>query len=36
MTNQNKQKPEVGFGIMTLKERKVLLGKRHENPEVLK
>jgi len=27
------QKPGVGFGIMILKEGKVLLGKRHEDPE---
>ena len=27
------RKPGVGFGIMILKDNKVLLGKRHENPE---
>ena len=27
------KKPSVGFGIMILKDNKVLLGKRHENPE---
>lgn len=26
-------KPGVGFGVMILKEGKVLLGKRHEDPE---
>ena len=27
------EKPGVGFGIMILKDNKVLLGKRHEDPE---
>jgi 8-oxo-dGTP diphosphatase len=27
------QKPRVGFGVMILKEGKVLLGKRHDDPE---
>ncbi len=33
MNNQSNQKPGVGFGVMILKEGKVLLGHRHENPE---
>jgi len=33
MDNQIKQKPGVGFGIMILKEGKVLLGKRHTDPK---
>ena len=33
MENQEKQKPGAGFGIMILKEEKVLLGRRHPNPE---
>jgi len=32
MSDTNK-KPGVGFGIMILKDNKVLLGKRHEDPE---
>lgn len=28
-----KQKPGVGFGVMLLKDGKILLGKRHEDPE---
>jgi len=32
MSDINK-KPGVGFGIMILKDNKVLLGKRHEDPE---
>jgi len=30
---ENKQKIGVGFGVMFLKDGKVLLGKRHEDPE---
>ena len=30
---QNKKKIGVGFGVLILKENKVLLGKRHEDPE---
>jgi 8-oxo-dGTP diphosphatase len=33
MNDQSKQKPGVGFGVMILKEGKVLLGHRHEDPE---
>lgn len=33
MEKQIKPKPGVGFGIMILKERKILLGKRHDDPE---
>lgn len=33
MEIQNKPKPGVGFGVMILKEGKVLLGKRHDDPE---
>jgi len=33
MNNQSNQKPRVGFGVMILKDGKVLLGYRHENPE---
>lgn len=33
MNNQSSQKPGVGFGVMILKDGKVLLGHRHENPE---
>lgn len=33
MDNLNKQKPGVGVGVMILKENKVLLGKRHTNPQ---
>jgi len=28
-----KQKPGVGFGVMIIKDGKILLGKRHEDPE---
>ena len=30
---EDKKKVGVGIGVMVLKEGKVLLGKRHENPE---
>jgi len=30
---EEKKRPGVGFGVMLLKEGKVLLGKRHEDPE---
>ena len=30
---EEKKKPGVGFGVMILKDNKVLLGKRHEDPE---
>lgn len=33
MENQIKPKPGAGFGIMILKEGKVLLGKRHDDSE---
>jgi len=33
MEDKIKPKPGAGFGIMILKEGKVLLGKRHDNPE---
>lgn len=33
MEEQTKKKPGVGFGIMILREGKVLLGKRHNDPE---
>ncbi len=33
MEDQAKLRPGVGFGIMIFKEGKVLLGKRHEDPE---
>jgi 8-oxo-dGTP diphosphatase len=33
MENQIKPKPGVGFGIMLMKDGKVLLGKRHDDPE---
>lgn len=33
MGDKIKLKPGVGFGIMILKEGKVLLGKRHDDPE---
>lgn len=33
MNNQIKQIQGVGFGVMILREGKVLLGHRHENPE---
>jgi len=33
MNNQTNRKPGVGFGVMILKEGKVLLGHRHEDPE---
>ena len=33
MNNQIKQTQGVGFGVMILREGKVLLGHRHENPE---
>lgn len=32
MKNEFEQKPGVGFGVMLLKEGKVLFGKRHEDP----
>lgn len=33
MNEQIKQNPGVGFGVMILKEGKVLLGHRHQDPE---
>ena len=33
MDNQIKPKPGAGFGIMILRNGKVLLGKRHEDPQ---
>ena len=33
MMSEEIQKPGVGFGVMMLKDGKLLLGKRHENPE---
>jgi len=30
---ERKNKPGVGFGVMIVKDSKVLLGKRHEDPE---
>lgn len=33
MEDKIKPSPGAGFGIMILKEEKVLLGKRHDNPE---
>ena len=33
MNNQTKQKPGVGFGVMILREEKILLGRRHQDPE---
>src|SRR4030042_7145007 len=33
MNDQIKLKPGAGFGIMILKEGKVLLGKRHDDPQ---
>jgi len=33
MQNQFQQKPGVGVGVMILRDEKVLLGKRNENPE---
>ena len=33
MNNQSSQKPGVGFGVMILKEGKVLLGHRHQDPK---
>jgi 8-oxo-dGTP diphosphatase len=33
MNEEEKQKPGVGFGVMILKEGKVLLGHRHPDPE---
>jgi len=33
MNEQTNQKPRVGFGVMILKEGKVLLGHRHQDPE---
>jgi len=31
--SEEKKRPGVGFGVMVLKDDKVLLGKRHEDPE---
>lgn len=33
MLNLAKQKPGVGVGVMILKDNKILLGKRHSNPD---
>jgi len=33
MTDENNKKIGVGFGIMILKDNKVLLGHRHPDPE---
>lgn len=30
---EEEKRPGIGFGVMMLKEGRVLLGKRHEDPE---